>query len=192
MIVGGELLASQIKLFEFSNYVRIIPSLYDKSPLGCAAGVSRFGGVSKKFSTLYAARNLATALAETVVRDRFEGVEDRHLFTTELAGRSAVQLRTIKPLRLVDLRSGGCLRLGISTDIAGAKCFNEAQQFSDIVYTEKSIDGILYASRLTNENCVAVFDRAIVTHLASNKVAPLTTLVNIGDALKNLNIKLIA
>ncbi|WP_432344177.1 RES family NAD+ phosphorylase [Shinella yambaruensis] len=190
MIVGGAL-ASQTKVFEFSNYVRIIPSVHQATPLGCAAGVSRFGGTKKDFAVLYAARNLATALAETVVRDRYEGLEDRRLFTTELTERSAVQLGTIKPLRLVDLRKGGCLKLGISTDITGAKCFDEAQQFADFVYKDHTIDGILYASRLTSENCVVVFDRAITSHLVEKCIAPLAQLGEVGSALDKLNVELV-
>ncbi|TPI34204.1 RES domain-containing protein [Mesorhizobium sp. B3-1-6] len=191
MIVGEGLLASQTKTFEFSSYVRIIPSFFQATPLGYAAGVSRFGGTKKNFAVLYAARNLATALAETVVRDRYESIEDRRLFISELADRSAVQLDTIQPLRVVDLRKGGCLKLGVSTDIAGAKCFNEAQQFADLVYKDATIDGILYASRLAGENCIAVFDRAITSHLAERCIAPLTQLGQIGTALKKLNVKLV-
>lgn len=190
MIVDGALLASQTRLFEFSSYVRIIPSIYQATPLGCAAGDSRFGGTGKSFAVLYAARDLKTALAETVVRDRFEGLEDRHLFAGELVDRTAAQIDTIKPLRVVDLRKGGCLKLGVSTDIAGAKCFDEAQQFSDLVCKDENIDGILYASRLTTENCVAVFDRA-TTHLTASSTAPLIQLDRIGNALKELNIKLL-
>lgn len=191
MIVGGALLASQTKTFEFSRYVRIIPSIHQETPLGCAVGVSRFGGTKANFAALYAARNLATALAETVVRDRYEGIDDRRLFATELADRSAVQLDTIKPLRLVDLRKGGCLKLGVSTDIAGAKCFDEAQKFADLVYEDETIDGILYASRLTSENCVVIFDRVITSHLAKSCIAPLTQLGQIGNALNKLNVKLV-
>lgn len=191
MIVDGALLASQTRLFEFASYVRIIPSIYQATPLGCAAANSRFGGTDKKFAVLYAARNLATALAETLVRDRFEGLETRRLFAVELGDRTAVQIDTIKPLRLADLRKGGCLKLGVSTDIAGAKCFDEAQQFSDLVYMDTNIDGILYASRLTAENCVAVFDRVTTSHLASSSIAPLSQLGQVGKALDKLNVQLI-
>jgi hypothetical protein len=192
MIVDGKLLAGQTRLFEFSSYVRIIPSVYCVTPLGCAAGHSRFGGTNKSFAVLYAARDLATSLAETVVRDRFEGLEDRRLFAAELADRTVVQVDTTKPLRLVDLRKGGCLKLGVSTDISGAKCFDEAQRFSDLVYKDATIDGILYASRLTAENCVAVFDRAATLRLEWAGIAPLIQLAEVVDALKKLNVQLIS
>jgi hypothetical protein len=110
--------------------------------------------------------------------------------TTELAQRSAVQLGRIKPLRLVDLRKGGCFKLGISTDMIGAKCFDEAQQFADFVYKDHTIDGIFYASRLTSENCVVVFDRAIPS-VSENCIAPLAQLAQVGSALKKLDVKLV-
>ena len=191
MIVDGVLLASQTRGFEFSSYVRISPSINQATPLGCAAGHSRFGGTDKSFAVLYAAYDLATALAEVLVRDRFEGLEARRLFAAELADWAAVQIHTVRPLRLLDLRKGGCLKLGVSTDIAGAKCHHEAQQFSDLVYKDATIDGILYASRLTAKNCVAIFDRATTSHLTQSSIAPLIQLADVGEALKKLNIQLI-
>lgn len=191
MFVEGELLASQTGLFEFSAYVRVIPCINQATPLGCKPGNSRFGGTGKSFAVVYAAKNLATALAETIVRDRFEGLLDRRLFAAELADRMAVQIDAIRPLRLVDLREGGCLKLGISTEIAGAKCFNEAQQFSDFLYKNTTIDGIIYASRLTTHNCVALFDRAIAEHLTSSSIVPLIQLDEVRHALQELNIQLL-
>jgi hypothetical protein len=93
---------------------------------------------------------------------------------------------------LIDLRKGGCLKLGVSTDIAGAKCFDEAQLFSDTLYKDASVDGIIYASRLTGENCVAIFDRAITTHLSAVGVVPLVQLSETVGALQELNIQLIS
>lgn len=191
MELDGGLLASQTKAFEFKDYVRIIPSAHVATPLGCAPSFSRFGGTDQSFAVLYAARDLATALAETVIRDRFEGFANRRLFIEELSGRAAVLLDASAPLRLVDLRKGGCLKLGISTDIAGAKRFPEAQQFAQSIYPNTTIDGILYASRLTGENCVAVFDRVTASHLEASHIAPLTQIEQISAALAVLNVHLI-
>lgn len=191
MGIDAGLLGSQTRLFEFEDFVRIIPAIYAASPLGCAPGNSRFGGTDQSFAVLYAARDLATALAETVVRDRFVGSPDRRLFVEELVDRVAVQLRAEAPLRLIDLRMGGCMKLGIPTDIAAAKNFLDAQQFAQEVYQEAAIEGILYASRLTGENCVAVFDRAIEAHLEATHVAPLWQVQQVGGALASINVDLI-
>lgn len=191
MKVEAALLASQTRRFEFSNYIRIIPTAHQATPLGCSVGHSRFGGRDKNFATLYAAKNLATALAETVVRDRFEGIPERRLFVAELSNRSAVRIDSTEALHLVDLRKGGCLNLGVSTDIAGAKCFEEAQAFSSILHENPSIDGILYGSRLTGDNCVAIFDRAAKSHLLATGVISLVQLKRTTEALKTLNVQLI-
>ena len=191
MDLDGALLAKQVTAFEFDNYVRIIRSEYAATPLGCAPGVSRFGGTTGAFAVLYAARDLATAIAETVVRDRFEGLADRRLFAAELAGRSAVELSTTTPLRLMDLRQGGCLKLGVSTEVTGAKGFGEAQALADQLYADAAIEGILYPSRLTGANCVAVFDHAIVSHLHAGRIAPLIQLEGVGSALHSLNVQLL-
>lgn len=191
MHIEESLLASQVKAFKFANFVRVIPTKHVATPLGCVPGHSRFGGSEKNFAVLYAARDLATSLAETIIRDRFEGKDDRRLFVSELAGRAAVELKSTKTLRLVDLRQGGCLKLGISTNVMGAKAFQEAQEFSDGIYKVPTIDGILYSSRLTGKNCVAVFDRVINSHLSVGLCAPLVQLDGIGVALDTLNIQLI-
>lgn len=191
MALDGVLLSQQVTAFTLENYVRIIRSEYQRTPLGCAPGISRFGGTVSAFGVLYAARDLTTAVAETVVRDRFEGIADRRVFLSELEGRSAVELSTTGALRLVDLRNGGCLKLGISTEVTGAKAFQDAQAFSDHVYAHAAIDGVLYSSRLTGTNCVAVFDRAIAGRLQAATIAPLIQLQNIGATLNSLNIELI-
>jgi RES domain-containing protein len=191
MALDGGLLAEQVRAIAFEGYVRIVRSEHAATPLGCAPGVSRFGGTSGEFAVLYAARDLATALAETVVRDRFEGLSDRRLFVGELAERSAVELCTTTPLRVVDLCEGGCLKLGISTEVTGAKGFDEAQSLAEQLHADPTIDGILYPSRLTGQRCVAVFGRAIAAHLQADTTAPLVQVENVSAALDSLNIQLI-
>mgnify|MGYP003627718834 CR=1 FL=1 len=191
MEIEAALLTSQILRFEFSDYVRIIPTNFQATPLGCDVGDSRFGGTVQRFATLYAAKDLATGLAETLIRDRFEGISERRLFISQLSTKCAVSISSTEALHLIDLRKGGCLKLGVSTDIAGAKCFDEAQAFSDMLYQNLSIDGILYASRLTGENCIAIFDRAIKSHLSAKEVAPLVQLIGAVEALQTLNVQLI-
>jgi hypothetical protein len=105
---------------------------------------------------------------------------------TPLPGQLSAEINN-----LIDLRKGGCLKLGVSTEITGAKCFDEAQQFSDMLYKNPLIDGILYASRLTGENCLAVFDRAAATHLSATDAVPVVQLKRTAEAMQTLNIKLI-
>lgn len=191
MPIPGHVLASQLQPFEFTDFVRIIPSKHSSTPLGCMPGNSRFGSATNSFAVLYAARDLATALAETLIRDRFEGLTDRKLFASEILDRSAVALETTRVLSLIDLRGGGCLKLGISTEITGAKLFDHAQSFSDNAYSNRSIDGILYPSRLTSKTCVAIFDRVIASSLKAHDCVPLSRISKVGSSLSELNIQLI-
>lgn len=116
----------------------------------------------------------------------------RRLFVNEVRDRSAVQVSTKSPLRLLDIRKGGCLKLGISTDVTGAKAQDEARAFSQYIHDETDIAGILYASRLTGENCVVVFDRAIEDHLVVERVVALERLKSLETALASLCIELIS
>ncbi len=191
MLIDAGLLASQTKQIALDNYRRIIPSIHIGTPLGVGPGHSRFSGKAGNFCVLYAARDLATAISETVIRDRFEGNADRRLFIEELNERVVVHLRSNLPLRLVDLRKGGCLKLGISTEIAGAKGFEEAQRFSQFLHDHSTVDGILYASRLTGENCVAIFNRAIPSRLSDMRTVPLVQLKNLLTTLASLKVQLI-
>lgn len=191
MTVRDALLAEQTILFEFDQYFRVFPLQHSATPLGCAPGKSRFGAFDKSFSVIYAARNFATAIAEGVIRDRFEGLSERRLLLSELHGHVVGRLQTFAPLRVVDLRKGGCLKLGISTDITGAKDFDLAQAFSHKVYSHAEVDGILYPSRLTGENCVAIYERAISTHLEAGPVNPLVQIASLAASLTSLKIQLL-
>lgn len=191
MLIDARLLASQTKQFAMNRYFRVSPSVHAGTPLGAGQGNSRFGGKVGNFSVLYAARNLATAISETIIRDRFEGCADRRLFIEEFEDHVLVQLRTILPLQVVDLRKGGCLKLGISTEIAGAKGFEEAQQFSQFLHDHSSVDGILYASRLTSDHCIAIFNRAIPSRLSALRTVPLVKLKSLSAALTSLEVELI-
>ena len=192
MMIGAGLLKSQTRLWTIKSYLRIIPMEYESTPLGVGPGNSRFSSLGNTFAVLYAARDLSTALAETVIRDRFEGAVVRQVFIDELKDRSIVELSATKPLQLVDLRDGGCLKLGVSTDVMGAKGFKESQVFSQFIHDNSDSDGILYASRLTGQPCAAIFDRAIATHLFPKLAVPLTQIKRLALALDSLNVELLA
>lgn len=84
-------------------------------------GETRFASTDKSFQLIYIARNLATGLAETVIRDRFEDQSDRLLHISETDDWSASRISATSPLILIDLRTTGLLELGVTTDAARAK-----------------------------------------------------------------------
>ena len=131
---------------------------------------TRFASPTDSFKLLYIAQDLATALAETVVRDRFEGAAGRELDITDIASWGVCEVDARAPLRVLDLRRDGCFKLGVSTDIVGAKAQAEGRAFSRMRYDTADLDGILYHSRLRRRNCVAVYDRAVAPLLKPGAV----------------------
>jgi hypothetical protein len=161
-------------------------------PLGMGFGVTRFASPIDAFKLLYIAKTLATSVAEAIVRDRFEGRTARMLTRGEIADWGVCEVSAIAPLRVLDLRANGCFRLGISTDIVGGKAQEEAREFSQELYDTTDLDGILYWSRLLkNQDCVAVYDRAVPHKLHSARVVRLETLARLVPALRRLEITLI-
>ncbi|WP_306767033.1 RES domain-containing protein [Rhizobium leguminosarum] len=65
---------------------------------------------------LYLAQDPATAVAETIVRDRFQGKTGRLILREELDRYSIAAVRSQAPLFLLDLRYEGANLLGVSTD----------------------------------------------------------------------------
>ena len=159
--------------YEFENFIRVMPAAHKAAPLGTGFGTSRFSSRQQAFRLLYAAPDLRTALAEALIRDRFEGKAKRVLDMTEIEERVVAEISTRHPLKLLDLRKDGLLKLGVSTDAARAKSHHHGQKLSDAVHAGFDMDGILYLSRLTSEECVAVYDRAIDGKLKAGKAIAL-------------------
>jgi hypothetical protein len=177
--------------FRLKNYVRIFPKAYKATPLGTGQGMARFSSAKGNFNTLYAASSLATAIAETIIRDRFEGDGARFLFGSELADSCIASISAASPLQLVDLRTDGCFQLGVSTDIASAKGWDDARALAQCIYDDTLLDGFVYRSRLTRANCVAIFDRAISVKLTAGKSRDLAAVPRLASALKSLSTKII-
>jgi hypothetical protein len=171
-------------------FIRVTRLRFRDTPLGMGPGDTRFSSPSAAFRLLYLGKDLATSIAETIVRDRFEGAAVRELMMSEITAWGATSVSSSAPLRLLDVRGKGCLALGVSTDIKGAKGQDEARRFSEAVYSTTSVDGILYLSRLTGEDCIAVYDRAAV-NLHGSDVVDLARLADTVPALLSLNIALI-
>jgi hypothetical protein len=186
-------IAKVTRAFKPSRYARLFEVAYRATPLGTGPSSARFSSEKGNFHTLYAARSLATAIAERVIRDRFEGGGMRLLFGSELAEYCVASISAMAPLQLLDLRTDGCFQLGVSTDIASAKSpkgWDEARALAQYIHDETTLDGFLYRSRLTAENCVAIFDRAIHATLSAGKGMDLVAMPRLSVALCKLNIRL--
>lgn len=177
--------------YQPSDFLRCTPLAHRATPLGTGFGKTRFASPADAFKLLYIAEDLPTSVAEAIIRDRFEGAAARELQIGDLIDWGVCEISAAEPLRVLDLRRDGCFRLGVSTDIVGAKAQDEARDFSQTLYDETDLDGILYHSRLRRRACVAVYDRAIAPKLVGQPVVELETLAGLVPALRTLKINLI-
>jgi len=191
MALDPKVLSSLTRRVEPTEYLRCTPWARRSTPLGMGFGETRFASPAKAFKLLYIAEDLATSIAEAIIRDRFEGKTARLLAQSDIADWGVCAVSATRPLRLLSLRGDACFKLGISTDIVGAKAHDEARAFSQELYDTTDLDGIVYHSRLRRKNCMAIYDRAITPGLSAQPVVQLERLSALVPALKTLKTDLI-
>ena len=144
-----------------ADWPRVLPSRYRAMPANAGFGSSRFSSPSGAFRVLYAADNFPTAFAEAIVRDRFEGKTRRFLYRPHLEQLCVTSISSSRELALLDLRGATAYEVGIDTDANRARAHASGQALSEAVHAEMTdIDGILFNSRLTTGDCIAIYDRA--------------------------------
>lgn len=173
-------------------YVRVIPMAHAATPLGAGFGMTRFASPTKAFKVIYIAQDLTTSVAETLVRDRFQGKAKRKLLDIEAARWGATEVAASAPLTLIDLRTTGLVRLGVSTEAARGKAQGQGRKLSQAIHDQTDAQGLIYSSRLTGRTCICVYDRALPGVLSATPVAEVTRLAGFVDALRELNVTLIA
>lgn len=151
------------------NYVRVMRRIYSHNPLSAGVGPSRFSprksgrGPTGRFRVIYLALDLATAVYETLIRDRFDLNPSRLLLPPDYLSHDAVNISTstAQVLTLLDLSQGNAVRCGVPTDVIRYSKHTDGQYFSEFVHREMpAVDGFLYHSRLTERPCIAIYDRA--------------------------------
>jgi hypothetical protein len=178
---------------DVTNYVRIVSRPYAETPLGMGFGKTRFSSPHDQFRLLYLAQDPMTAVAETIVRDRFQGRRERLLLQQEFDRYSIATVQNPVPLFLLDLRHEGASILGVSTDAVRARAQAAGRRLSQEIYDCTDLDGIIYMSRITNNQCVAVYDRAVAEKLnAASTALELPRLSALASILDRLQITLIA
>lgn len=148
MALDPKMLKSLVRRVQPADFLRCTPWAHRATPLGMGYGETRFASPSKAFKLVYIAEDLPTAIAETIVRDRFEGWTARQLMMADVQDWGVCEVTATRPLRLLSLRGDACFKLGISTDIVGAKAHAEARAFSQELYESTDLDEIIYHSRL--------------------------------------------
>lgn len=183
-------LASLAIAFQPVGYYRVTPLAHRSTPLGMGFGRSRFSSPDDGFKVLYLAIDLKTGVAETLIRDRFENRRRRRIGAAEIARWGVTRVSASKPLTVIDLRTTGLLRLGISTDAGRAKAHRQGPRLSRAIHAMSDADGILYGSRLTGAVCCVVYDRAVAL-LAAEPVTELLQDASLTAVLDGLAVELV-
>lgn len=148
--------------------------------LGLGWGASRFVPPpasppgDRDFRALYAARDLDTAFAETVLRDSAVGCFDRFpIPLAVLAVWDVIEFETLD-LRLADLRNRQALAARVPTDALHALDHGEGQKLGREIHGDpRDFAGLIFESRLTGVENIMVFDRAVVSGLRPVSRRPL-------------------
>jgi hypothetical protein len=191
MKLSAVVLRQLVVRVDVTDYVRIVRRGHKDSPLGMGFGQTRFSSPKDAFRLLYLAQDTRTAIAETIIRDRFQDRSKRELLEDEFDNYSIAAIRKADPLNLVDLRFEGASLLGVSTDAVRAKAQRQGRILSQALYDRTALDGVVYMSRITNRECVAVYDRAVVKLAADAPALDLPRLGSLTADLKSLFITVI-
>ncbi len=177
---------------DVTGYLRVMDAAHRATPTGMGYGKTRFASPTDSFKLLYVAQDLQTALAEAVIRDRYQGKQKRELVEEDIEQSVIASMVSLAPLKLLDLRTSGASRLGVPTNAVRGRAQQSGRRFSQELYDTTDFDGIVYMSRITNAECVAIYDRAAGSTL--NPACPVVDLVRLADlepALRSLNVSLI-
>jgi hypothetical protein len=130
-----------------NDFVRVVPMALAVTPLGASYGKTRFASPNRTFKVIDLAEDLATSVAETLVRDRYQGRARRQLMLSEVDLWGATEVSGTTPLTLIDRRTTGVLRLGVSTEAGrGALVFEPATTPADDVKT-LDLDALAHDAR---------------------------------------------
>jgi hypothetical protein len=84
------------------------------------------------------------------------------LALAEIEARSLASIRPTTALKLVDLTADGPLRMGVPSDVVGARDQTLARQWSVAFHEHpEQPDGVFYPSRLNEQRCIALYERAL-------------------------------
>ena len=156
-----ERIEARLHLFAIDGAHRVFG--VSRMPLQLYSAPSRFCDGKSGFAVMYAALSFETCILETLVRDRFTHRLKRELPLAAILARAHATISTQpdQELNLLDLRDTGCVDIGAPTDAVRARHFAAGQALGRAVQEHVDVDGFIYSSRLTGDDCIAVFDRAV-------------------------------
>ena len=133
-------------------------------PLGFARVRSRFSDpTGMTFGVVYLGSSLKVAFGEVILRDRGDGRQGAMVVPlAEIEAYTCARIEIAVELRLVDLTRDGPLKMGVPSDVVGARDQTLAQHWSAAFHDHPDgIDGVYYPSRLNEERNIALYERAL-------------------------------
>ena len=182
LILDQAILADLAVAITPKSYVRVTPMAH-AATRSAPASASRAPPALKTFKVIYIAQDLTTGDAETLVRDRVQGRARRTILDVEAALWGATEVSAGAPLTLIDLRTTGLVRLGVSAEAARGGAKVEGRKLSQAISDQTDAAGLIYGTRLTGRACICVYGRALPSKLVATRVIELTLLAGFVDAL---------
>lgn len=133
-------------------------------PLGYGFSQTRFSDPEgDAFGVIYLGSTLKVSFHEVLIRDQGDGrLGPFTMKARTLKEMNCAQIEIAEDLTLIDLTGDGPFRMGVPTDVVGARDQKLAREWSAAFHAhERSVDGIYYPSRLNEERNVALYDRAL-------------------------------
>jgi RES domain len=115
------------------------------------------------FRVVYLGSSVKVTFHEVILRDRADARTGAVLVPyTEIEAYTCAEVSVVSALHLVDLTGDGPLKMGIPSDVAGARDQTLAQQWSAAFHAHPDrVDGVYYPSRLNDKRNIALYDRAL-------------------------------
>ena len=176
----------------FKGARRIIPKKYQNVPIGMGLGKGRFSAPDGEFKVLYVATKLSIAVRETLIRDKFDNKKIRQIPKFKVLEYASTMLKASENLNILDLAGGRATNVGIPSVVRHSKFYTPSRRLALEVYIEMpKIDGFCYLSRLDDNVCFAIFDRAVNQKVELMNINPLIRVPEFQDAIKELRISII-
>ena len=173
------------------GYVRSLKKSYAATPMGIGYGLTRFASPTKAFQLIYLAADAKTSIAEAIVRDRFQHKAKRVMLDEEFDLWSICEITRSATFKLLDLRADAATLLNIPTDAVNGRNHKAGRAFSERLYSQTFLDGILYPSRFTRKDCVALYAGAMTGRIDASAGIDLPRLRKLTTYMAELKIDLI-
>ncbi|MDQ7979861.1 RES family NAD+ phosphorylase [Paraburkholderia sp. SARCC-3016] len=140
------------------------PIFYNRR--SASSTVYRFDAPNDEYGVLYASPSFDACMAETIMRDRYQGVGvgvQHVIHEADILSRAIAVLgvEEVRPLRLADL-TGPLWHFGFDARVLTVADYTAPNRWSRAIHdNHQQLDGIYFRSRYANEVSVAIFsDRA--------------------------------